>query len=92
MDNRIADIATDSISTVLVSNTIESRYGAIDRIVPSGFREVTVGTANHWSAQAIGIVMQVSNRRAFGTDETGGHWVILVSTDRNDPVVFDNEL
>ena len=87
VDRRVAEVDRDRVASVLLDDRQQEALDLGERLVPRDRMQLAVLATNPRRTQAIGILVQLLERRALRADETAAEDVVTVAPDAADAAV-----
>jgi hypothetical protein len=84
----IADVGRQRAAPVLGDDALEARFDGGKRLFPGRFLQLAVSPHQRYP-QPVGVVVELSDLRAFGADKAAAENVLFVAADADDAISFD---
>ena len=92
MGRRVAEVHRHRLAAVLGVDRAQALVDERERLLPRDLVEAAVRAPQQRRAQAVGVVVQLAERRALRADEAVAEDVVLVAAHARDAVVLDRQL
>ncbi len=87
----VAQVHTDSASTVLLNHAHEPALNCCPRFVPCHFDMLAIAL-DHWFAKTVWVFVQLLQRAALRANETFTKHVVAVASDSSNGPIFHGDL
>jgi hypothetical protein len=87
----VAQVHTDSASTVLLNHAHEPALNCCPRFIPRHFNVFAIAL-NHWFAKSVWVFVQLLQRAALWANETFAKYVVAVASDSSNGPIFHGDL
>lgn len=88
VDGRVSEVHGQRVVAMLDLETMDTFCGSVQRLIPVDLSP-TIAAAPERSAQAIGVVMELCERRAFRANVTLAENIVPVAADGDDAITIE---